>query len=1239
MPKWKVYISSTFRDLKDFRFELINLFQNQLKNNFELSEIMERMFDDGTYAPFVDDCVEAVQSSDIYIIILGNRTGSFPPDEERTYTEIELDTALANDKYIFCLRLESFDEAIIDNKTKHNELLGKFDGRPIHTFKDLTELKNILFECLIPFASESPINNKNPYKGLASFEVEDGGYFFGRDQELEDCLKKIITKSGPSNISVIGNSGTGKSSFVRAGLLYRLKKREELGFSDHLQIIITPGSEPFTNLKYQLKLVGISDEEVLSNATRTAKLILFFDQFEEVITQCNSPEGLEERKQLFDFLEEVVDPERTVSGIVVITTFRSDFLSQLANFDFVKNHQIIFPISSLDYKVHAPNWQQSMEEIITRPALKNGVVIEKELVNEITNQIKEVEGSLSILQFTLQRIWNQESIADRLISTTEFSQISEGKGIAGIIETHAEQVVKRITNHGRDKVKEAILKSIFVNLVEVNENLLDVKRTVLKTDLYSILKMYPEHIITEIFEVLVSEKSRLIHVFESKDTSINVSIIHEVLIRKWDRLKGWIDERREALEQKKRIILDIAAFKKGEERLLYGRKQLARARKWSTSNPDLCNEEIDTFLLQAKKTLNSKIYRGTGIIIFLSIILFYTISFAVLNRQKKEFISDIESLVDKSLYFEFLRYGRNLDSIKTVTVSPFTESVLRGNLNLFENLNHLSILSSVKGNLDFLNGFKNNIRIDTVTIIENNSLTSLEGIEKLTNLTSLTLDNNIGLASLEGLKNLPNLTSLTLDNNDSLASLEGLKNLPKLTSLTLERNSGLASLEGLERLNGLTSLTLERNSGLASLEGLERLNGLTTLTLERNYSVTSLDGIEKLTNLTSLTLDNNDSLASLEGIKKLTNLTSLTLEGNSGLTSLDGIEKLTSLNYLAILNNYKLHRLTGIEQLSSLSELTVTSVNGINNLKSLNDIKSLNTLALKNNYSLRSLKGIENLTGLTSLTLFNNNRLTSLDGIEKLTNLTSLTLGGNSGLTSLEGLERLNGLTSLTLFNNNSLTSLERLKKLTNLTSLTLEGNSGLASLDGIEKLTNLTSLTLEGNSGLASLDGIEKLTNLTSLILEGNSGLASLEGLEKLTNLTSLILEGNSGLASLEGLEGLNGLTSLTLERNYGLTSLDGIEKLTNLTSLTLDNNDSLTSLEGIEKLTNLTSLTLGDNSGLKSINSIVNLTSLISLSVEKEIYEEHLIELNSFLDRNRSCKVNCNIDYDNYLEFLIDL
>ena len=71
--KKTIYISSTFRDLKDYRANLIKLFQNELSKQFELSQIMEKMYDDGDFTPFSEDCTAAVDKSDIYLIILGNK--------------------------------------------------------------------------------------------------------------------------------------------------------------------------------------------------------------------------------------------------------------------------------------------------------------------------------------------------------------------------------------------------------------------------------------------------------------------------------------------------------------------------------------------------------------------------------------------------------------------------------------------------------------------------------------------------------------------------------------------------------------------------------------------------------------------------------------------------------------------------------------------------------------------------------------------------------------------------------------------------------------------------------------------------------------------------------------------------------------------------------------------------------------------------------------------------------------
>ncbi len=172
MSKWKVYISSTFKDLKEFRATLIHLFQKQLKASFELTEIMERMYDKGTYTPFVEDCIKAVKSCDVYIIILGNKIGSYPPDEERTYTEIELETALSHNKKVFCLRLENFDESKIDDKLKHDEILGKFEGRPIHTFNDMIGLENTIYNCLIPLVTQS----SDTYKTKIKEYVDQDGF-------------------------------------------------------------------------------------------------------------------------------------------------------------------------------------------------------------------------------------------------------------------------------------------------------------------------------------------------------------------------------------------------------------------------------------------------------------------------------------------------------------------------------------------------------------------------------------------------------------------------------------------------------------------------------------------------------------------------------------------------------------------------------------------------------------------------------------------------------------------------------------------------------------------------------------------------------------------------------------------------------------------------------------------------------------------------------------------------------
>ncbi len=149
--KKKVYISSTFKDLKDYRKILKELFEKELHTKLELSYIMELMYDDGSHSLFTDDCIRAVKDSDIYFMILGNKVGSYPPNEKRTYTEIEYDTAVQYDKKMHLLKLKKFNEAEIDDKIKHEEILNKFAGRPQHEFEGLDDFKLKVLEILVQY--------------------------------------------------------------------------------------------------------------------------------------------------------------------------------------------------------------------------------------------------------------------------------------------------------------------------------------------------------------------------------------------------------------------------------------------------------------------------------------------------------------------------------------------------------------------------------------------------------------------------------------------------------------------------------------------------------------------------------------------------------------------------------------------------------------------------------------------------------------------------------------------------------------------------------------------------------------------------------------------------------------------------------------------------------------------------------------------------------------------------------
>ncbi|MFA6151014.1 MAG: DUF4062 domain-containing protein [Chitinophagaceae bacterium] len=879
--KWKVYLSSTFIDLKDKRQEIINYFHKQLRDSFELTTIMERMYDDGSHTAFELDCKSAVSACDIYILIQGNKVGSYPPNSNTTYTEQELDTAINEKKSIFILQLCEFDDDEIgaENLEKHREILSKFKGKPVHLFSDVTSIKNSFLEFLTPYINTSPVNKQNPYKGLSSFNVSDNAYFFGRAKEKDDFLSRIIPRTKANRfISVIGNSGVGKTSFVQAGILSELKTDLRYNFNQYKQVIVTPGSTPFTNLKFQININGVegifTDNEIRIHEDE--KVIIFFNQFEEIITQCHTDAAKEECKTLFSFLKDITDQEQASLNILIITTFRSDYFSALSNFDFIKHHQIYFPMVSLDYSINEANWRESIVEIITRPALKNGVTVEKELVNKLCTELQEIDGSLPILQFTLHKLWTNENIADRIITSTEYEILSGGKGMAGVIEAHAENVFKLITNNSKEK--ENVIRTICLNLVEVTENKLDVRKTMLKKDLFQKLSTYNNAIVQEVFEALVNEKSRIISISETKDQNYAVDIVHEVLIRKWERLKQWVNDRRSSLEKEKEFEQWVKKSEKIEGKTsVLNNTQIAEIRNFKSENKDiLLNESVERLFLKSKKERKKRIY----LIISLSFIFFTSILLGIRPYQKYKFEQDVKGL--KSIRDQIDSSGGSLKNVTEIRLEHDNcEKVLAG-LHNFYNLKRLNITTDMKD----LSAISNSSSVSTLVINITNNLKRLKGIERFKNLRCLEIRDipNDFRIDLSLLNNMPSLDTLVLwnrgyvvydttknlleqslsgiqtnrfikhisINNEMLPAIMKVGNLPAFKSLYIYGSFYLAGLEDLKIKDQITALEIDDNSylesysGIGSISNLKVFKNLHILKLTNSIELSSLYGIENL---------------------------------------------------------------------------------------------------------------------------------------------------------------------------------------------------------------------------------------------------------------------------------------------------------------------------------------------------------------------------------------------------------
>ena len=372
-----------------------------------------------------------------------------------------------------------------------------------------------------------------PFKGLAAYQPEDAEFFFGRERLVDELVAKL--QAHPLLV-IGGSSGSGKSSLMRAGLLAALARGALPGSQNWKVILFAPGREPLKHLRRQLAHVGEPSSTVGSG------VVVAIDQFEEIFTGDGRPA---------EFVSELAELSEDHQGRVrIILATRADFYGECSRNPWLadainRNSVLVGPLS-----------RSELRAAVEGPARRAGLGLEAGLVDKILEQAPDDAGSLPLIAHALMETWLR-----RRKDLLTVNGLEAAGGVGGAIAQTADH-----TYDGLDDTAKAVMRSLFLDLVNAGDNTPDTRRTVALAELRADSEM-----------LAMAERladARLLTI-----DATTVQLAHEALISTWPRLQGWIDQARDDLRLRERVERACAAWAAEDENsdLLYRGTALANA--------------------------------------------------------------------------------------------------------------------------------------------------------------------------------------------------------------------------------------------------------------------------------------------------------------------------------------------------------------------------------------------------------------------------------------------------------------------------------------------------------------------------------------------------------------------------------------------------------------------------------------------------------------------------------------
>jgi hypothetical protein len=373
---------------------------------------------------------------------------------------------------------------------------------------------------------------EHPYPGLSSFSEEDSRFFFGREAEVEALWKRLQTAH---LLGLIGSSGSGKSSFLNAGLL-------PVRPDGWVYLKISTGRAPFEALGRALLHEIAADAQALANLEalespegarsalqvwrgRHAETLLIVDQFEELFTQNDLA--------VQESFARLLSQAALEDGVRVLLAMRDDFLIHCQRFSSLA------PVFS-ELTPLGPPVGPALRRALTQPALSLGYRFEDEaMVEEMLTEVSRERGALPVIAFTTSRLWEERDSTEGLLTRAAYDAMG---GVGGALAGHAEATLGAI---GEERVE--IVREVFRNLVTAQGT-----RAVMEVD--DVLSVFPEaregapaatglrSAAESVLQSLVDARlltSYEVETTEGEESHRRIEIVHESLLTSWPRLVHW----------------------------------------------------------------------------------------------------------------------------------------------------------------------------------------------------------------------------------------------------------------------------------------------------------------------------------------------------------------------------------------------------------------------------------------------------------------------------------------------------------------------------------------------------------------------------------------------------------------------------------------------------------------------------------------------------------------------------